>query len=372
MEASHSLHSNEILELVFKYLTKMSSLKKHDDIVSVLADMGRALTNSDRCSVWVVSDDRKLIWTKVAHGIDPIKIPISTGIVGSAIVNNERIVINDAYQDSRFHQDVDKHSGYITKSMIVIPLTDNEGEVIGAFQAINHRDSNRVFDNRDIERLMLASTYAAETLESAKLSQELEDTQKEVIFSMGAIGETRSKETGYHVKRVAEYSKLFAKKIGLSKKEINLIQIASPMHDIGKVAIPDNILNKPGKLTDDEFIVMKKHANLGYAMLNHSSRPILKAAAIIASQHHEKWDGTGYPEGLKGQAIHIYGRITSIADVFDALGSERCYKNAWPDEEIFNLIKSESGKMFDPELVQIFFDNLESFLEIRDSYKDDL
>ena len=205
-----SLNSNEILKLIFHYLTKISALKKHDDIVKVLADMGRALTSADRCSVWVVSDDKQTIWTKVAHGIDTIKIPINSGIVGASIYQKEKIVIDDVYKDHRFNPDIDKQSGYVTKSMIVIPLTDNDGEIIGAFQAINHQGNIDVFDSRDVERLMLASTYAAETLIAAKLSQELEETQKEVIFSMGAIGESRSKETGHHVKRVAEYSKLLA------------------------------------------------------------------------------------------------------------------------------------------------------------------
>jgi HD-GYP domain-containing protein (c-di-GMP phosphodiesterase class II) len=208
------------------------------------------------------------------------------------------------------------------------------------------------------------------TEEIRNLNKEIEDTQKEVVFTMGAIGESRSKETGNHVKRVAEYSKLFALCYGLSEEKAELLKMASPMHDIGKVAIPDSILKKPGKLTKDEFEIMKTHADLGYEMLKYSDRDILKTASIVAYEHHEKWDGTGYPRGLSGEDIHIYGRITALADVFDALGSQRVYKEAWEDERIFTLFKEESGKQFDPKLVDIFFENLDSFLSIREKFKD--
>ena len=205
-----------------------------------------------------------------------------------------------------------------------------------------------------------------------ELKKELEDTQKEIIYTMGAIGEHRSKETGNHVKRVAEYSYLLAIYYGLDKKEAEILKEASPMHDIGKVAIPDSILNKPAKLTKEEFEIMKTHAQLGYEMLKHSKRELLKTAAIVAYEHHEKWDGSGYPRGLKGEEIHIYGRITAVADVFDALGSDRVYKKAWDDEKIFNLFKEERAKHFDPKLIDIFFEHKEEFLHVREKFKDNI
>jgi putative two-component system response regulator len=202
------------------------------------------------------------------------------------------------------------------------------------------------------------------------LTHEIEATQREIVFTMGAIGETRSRETGNHVKRVAEYCYLFATKYGLANSEATLFREASPMHDIGKVGIPDSILNKPGKLDADEWEIMKTHAEIGYDMLKFSERPLLKAAATVALTHHEKFDGSGYPAGTVGEDIHIYGRILALCDVFDALGSDRCYKKAWPDDEIWSLIKDQSGKHFDPALVDIFFDNLDQFLTIRESLRD--
>ena len=202
------------------------------------------------------------------------------------------------------------------------------------------------------------------------LSDEIINTQKEIIYTMGEIAETRSKETGNHVKRVAEYSKILALKLGLSLENAEMLKLASPMHDIGKVGIPDEILNKPGKLTPDEFEIMKTHAQMGYDMLKHSNKPILQAAAIVSKEHHEKYNGKGYPRGLKGEDIHIFARITVVADVFDALGSDRIYKKAWEDEKIFELFNSEKGEHFDPKVITAFFNSLDEIKIIRERFKD--
>lgn len=206
--------------------------------------------------------------------------------------------------------------------------------------------------------------------EIVELHQEMEETQREIIYKMGEIGESRSNETGNHVKRVAEYSKLLGQLYGLDDKQAEILFTASPMHDIGKVGIPDSILNKPGKLTDEEWKIMRTHSTIGYDILKNSKREVLQAAGIVARDHHEKWDGSGYPRNIKGEDIHIYGRITAIADVFDALGSHRCYKEAWEDEKIFQLLKDQKAKHFDPVLIDLFFDNLDKFKAIRDRYTD--
>jgi response regulator RpfG family c-di-GMP phosphodiesterase len=217
----------------------------------------------------------------------------------------------------------------------------------------------------------LVEIYSANVsvaFENIYLNQELESTQKEIIYTMGEITESRSKDTGHHVKRVAEYSRLLALKYELSEKEAEVIRLASPMHDVGKVGIPDAILNKPGPLTEEEFETIKSHANLGYEMLKHSNKEVLNAAAIIAHQHHEKYDGSGYPLGLKGESIHIYGRITAIADVFDALCTDRVYKKAWEMDRVLDLLQSERGRHFDPVIVDLFLSHLDEFLEIKEKY----
>lgn len=206
--------------------------------------------------------------------------------------------------------------------------------------------------------------------DTVNLQTELENTQKEIINKMGEIGESRSKETGLHVKRVAKYSRELALLSGLCEEDANLLYAASPMHDIGKVGVPDYILQKPGPLDDDEWIIMKAHSEAGYNILKDSNRPILKAAAIVSHTHHEKWDGSGYPNTLSGDNIHIFGRITAIVDVFDALGSDRVYKKAWELEKILEFFSREKAKHFDPELVDVFLNNIDRFLSIREKYKD--
>jgi len=207
--------------------------------------------------------------------------------------------------------------------------------------------------------------------ELVHLSKEIEDTQREMLYILGEMGETRSQETGFHVKRVAKYSRLLAQLYGLSEEDATLVYIASPMHDIGKIAIPDAILLKPGKLTEEEFEEMKKHASYGYEIFKSSSRPSLQAAAIIANEHHEKYDGSGYPNGLKGDGIHPFGRIVALADVFDALSTKRVYKDAWPMEKILDFLKEQRTKHFDPKLIDLLLENLDKFLEIKQRYSTD-
>ena len=185
---------------------------------------------------------------------------------------------------------------------------------------------------------------------------------------MGVIEERRSKETKNHTRRVTEYSRLLAIKLGLPDREIELIAAAAPLHDIGKLGVPDEILFKPDKLSEDEFEVMKSHTTIGHLMLSHSERDVLKAAAVIAHQHHEKWDGTGYPRGIKGIDIHVFGRIVGLVDVFDALSYERIYKPAWPLNKVRNLIESEKGRHFDPELADLMLNSIDEFISLGQQY----
>jgi response regulator RpfG family c-di-GMP phosphodiesterase len=173
------------------------------------------------------------------------------------------------------------------------------------------------------------------------------------------------------VKRVAEISKLLALKSGLAREDAEKLKSASPLHDLGKIGIPDSILHKPGKLSEEEWEIMKNHVAIGYDMLKCSQRSVLQCSAIIARDHHEHWDGNGYPRGAREDDIHLLGRITAVADVFDALASRRCHKEPWPLGRIVDYFKSQSGKQFDPALVAILLNNLESVLDIVERYKDD-
>ena len=203
-----------------------------------------------------------------------------------------------------------------------------------------------------------------------KLQKQTLNIQKDMIHVLGEAIETRSGETGNHVKRVAKLSALLAKYRGLSHREIEMIEIISPMHDVGKISVPESILDKPGKLTDQEWEVMKFHTTAGYNLLKSGAGDITNLAAIIANEHHERWDGTGYPNGKVGDEIHLFARITAVADVFDALLSARCYKKPWPLDMVVDLFERECGYQFDPQLTKLLLKHLPEFVAIRDSYPD--
>lgn len=203
-------------------------------------------------------------------------------------------------------------------------------------------------------------------LEKQRIETELEKSQKEMIFVLTELVESVSDETGKHIHRVAEYSRLLAHyHPSISEEDADIIFYASPMHDIGKMAIPSEILHKKGALTEEEFEIMKTHTTVAHTYLKHPSRKLMKAADIIAHEHHEKYNGKGYPRGLKGEEIHIFGRIVAIADVFDALTHKRVYKEKWSVESAVEYIKERSGTQFDPELVELFCANIDEFIVIN-------
>jgi len=200
------------------------------------------------------------------------------------------------------------------------------------------------------------------------LNHEIIDTQRELVTILGEVIENHSKETGNHVKRVAKISRFLGTKIGLSDTDLELLEAASPLHDVGKIGISDKILHKPGKLTSKEFEVIKEHTTIGKEILGTSGRQLLASACSIAYQHHERWDGTGYPNGLKGEKINIFARITMLADIYDALSSRRHYKKAWPEPKVLEYVRNENRKFFDPQLVAVFLENIDEIRAIRTKY----
>jgi putative two-component system response regulator len=200
---------------------------------------------------------------------------------------------------------------------------------------------------------------------------EIREREKELIFRISRAAEFRDPETGAHIQRMAHYSQIIARGLDLSVAQQKLILQAAPMHDVGKIGIPDYILLKPGKLTPEEFEVMKGHARIGYEMLKDSRSEIIQAGAEIAISHHEKYDGSGYPKGLKGKDIPLFGRIVAVADVFDALTSERPYKRAWALEDARKFLEDGRGQHFDPLCVEAFLAGWESALDIHHRFRDD-
>jgi response regulator RpfG family c-di-GMP phosphodiesterase len=217
-------------------------------------------------------------------------------------------------------------------------------------------------------RILLEDRAKLLQQEVEKATKSLVDREHETLQILGKTAEYKDPETASHVARVAKYSKLLAREYGLSQKEQDIIFYAAPFHDLGKVGIEDKILLKPGKLDEDEFKIMKTHAQIGYEILKDSKSEYLQAGAVIALTHHEKWNGSGYPNALTSENIHIFGRIVSIADVFDALTSFRPYKKAWSFEEALKYLDDKSGKDFDPKMVEIFKNKIDEVKEIYNSY----
>lgn len=370
MTEIYGYNSKNILQHILQCISQIAEAKDLDTLLLLLSEMAHRLVPSDRCTIWIYDSERKVLWSKVADGVDRLEMPSTTGVASHALIEGIPFIINDPYNDSRFNHSVDKQTGYHTNNILAIPLKNSDGETVGVFQALNKLDGSE-FSEADLNLLLLVTVYIAREIDAAILREEIEATQREIIYTLAETGEMRSKETGNHVKRVAEYCHFIANEIGLTEREQDIIKISSTLHDIGKIAIPDSVLLKPGILNSEERIIMETHSPLGYEMLKHSTRKILEAAATIAGGHHEKWNGTGYPNQLAGDAIPIFARITAVADVYDALASDRCYKKAWDHNRIIELFKEERGNHFDPILTDVFLDNQSVFQGIINEYKDE-
>lgn len=239
-------------------------------------------------------------------------------------------------------------------------------------RTLNYAQIKHYQDRLANTNILLEEKVQERTAELEKALLQAKKTEYEISARLGKASEYRDIETGMHIKRMSSYSSKLAELIGLNAKEVELVLYASPLHDIGKVGIPDHILQKPGRFTPEEFEIMKGHAILGGKMLEGGDEyPVIRAGRTIALQHHEKFDGSGYPEGLRGEEIHIHARIVAVADVFDALSSERVYKKAFTIEETMKIMKDGRGSHFDPALIDILEENLEIFLEIRAQFPDE-
>jgi response regulator RpfG family c-di-GMP phosphodiesterase len=243
-----------------------------------------------------------------------------------------------------------------------LKIDDNTSNII----YIEHYETLSALDKSLIEMFF---KHSSTRLDNIRLNMDIFETQRSLIEILGDAVEKRYIDDPCHIKRVSKMSYLLATKYGLSEKEAKCLQTVSPMHDLGKIGISDSILLKPGKLTKEEFEVIKTHTSIGYEILKGTDKPTLNHASIVALEHHERWDGNGYPNGLKGEEISVFGRLISVIDVFDALYNKRCYKDAWEIKEIIKYFAKEKAKQFDPEMTELFLENIDEFIQIQKKYQ---
>ncbi len=268
-------------------------------------------------------------------------------------------------------------SNPITKAIPVIfisakgdAINEARGLEIGAVDYITKPISASIVLSRVKTHLALYNQNRALEIQVAEKTKELTETRIEIIRRLGMAAEFRDNETGMHIYRVSEFCKMIALNYGFPEAEAELLLNIAPMHDIGKLGVQDSILQKPGRLTPEEFEVVKQHTIIGAKIIGDHKSDLLKTARIVALEHHEKWDGTGYPYGKSGEDINIFARITAVADVFDALTSKRPYKEAWSIEDALEHIKNQSGKHFDPKVVDAFFKGIREVYQIKERYSE--
>ena len=263
--------------------------------------------------------------------------------------------------------------------MLVIPMKNHESEVIGVLQLVNALDPDTKdvlpFDPDRIDSVASLASQAAVSLTNRQLIEdltgaklEIEEAHLDTVQRLAVVAEYKDEDTAIHIKRMSRYCTVLARGLNLSRREVEIVLHASPMHDVGKIGIPDAILCKPGKLDEGEWEIMKQHTVMGAQILSGSESELIKTGQIIALTHHEKWDGSGYPNGLVKEDIPLLGRVCAVADVFDALTSKRPYKDAFPNEKAFEFLKEGREKHFDKDIVDMFFSCLDEVLAIQEAF----
>ncbi len=345
--------SEDKFQLILRVGQAFNSVIEIDRLFELIASTTSRLLEAERCSIYVVDTEQNTLWTRAAEGENRIAIPIGVGIAGAVAESGEYITVDDAYEDPRFNHEIDRETGYRTKSLIAGPLINNTGEIIGVIQVLNVKKGN--FSIGDEQLLRSLSGFAGNALENALLYDELKTTFHSVLQVLAATIDAKHHYTAGHTARVADYSCGIGREMSLSEDELEILRVAAFLHDYGKIAIRDNVLTKPGKLSDEEYEEMKSHAMKTSEILSkmHFSAGY-KEVPLIAGAHHEKYDGSGYPAKLSNDDIPLGARIMAVADVFDALTSDRDYRKAMKPHEALELIRKEVGTSFDPKVFAAF------------------
>jgi putative two-component system response regulator len=362
-------------------LTQTSAQSQDQLELDTILSEARAATRAEAGSLYlarkgglklvVVQNDRmraEEIATRLLGKVVPISASSLAGftaMTGCAanIADTHRLPPDLPY---RINRDLDAETGYTVRSIMAIPLSRPEGGCVGVLELFNHLDANdnvSPFEEKDLNAIRHLASMAAIALHNMDLQAHLLEAHLNTIMRLAAVAEYRDADTGEHIQRVSRCSEVTAAALGLDPGQVELIKYASPMHDVGKVAIPDAILLKPGDLTPPQRAIMQRHTVVGAEILGDRPDPILVVAREVALTHHERWDGQGYPRGLQGDAIPLSGRIVGLVDVFDAIVSRRCYKQACSLDTALSIIEGDTGSHFDPAVAAAFKGALDNILE---------
>jgi len=381
------------LRLLFELDADLNRIQDVDLLLEEILRGARHMVNADAGSIYLVEGKQlqfrysqnetletkldpgeKLVYSIFSMAID------NHSISGYTALSGETLNIPDAYRLPRelpysFNPQFDRLSHYQTHSILAQPLKTNTGAVVGVLQLINAREPEGAIRTFTDDDEMLVSHFSS----SATMALQRAQLTRTMILRMTRMAELRDpKETGPHVNRVAGYAteiyRRWVSRHGLAGKETDrlsdVFRMASMLHDVGKVGIDDAILKKPGRLDPAEYDLMKTHTLIGASLFQDAQSEFDAMAAEVAATHHERWDGTGYPYRLSGETIPLWGRITAVADVYDALSCHRVYKEAWPEEQVLAEIRSQAGRQFDPTVVECFFEALPNLRQIFERYPD--
>ena len=333
-----------------------------DSLLTIIARQIQQALGADRCTVFLFDEEHNELWSKVALGLEmqEIRFPVDKGLAGHVLTTGETVNIKNAYESEYFNKEIDSKTGYTTRNILCMPIRNLSHQIIGVFQVLNKIEGD--FSQKDEDLLIAIGSSAGIALENANLfnkQKKLIEEQKKLFSSfidtLSASIDARDKITSGHSKRVMMYSGLICRELNLSDNEKEIIRNAALLHDIGKIGIRDSVLQKEGKLTDEEYAHIKEHARLTHNILGkvYISKNF-KDVADIASSHHEKYDGSGYYQGLKGENIPLGGRILAVCDVFDAITSKRHYRDKMEIKDALKIIIEGKGKHFDPDVVDKF------------------
>jgi len=329
------------------------------------------LVENDCLTIKVCQNDIVDLGSIFGQNID-VKMPLNNeSIAGYSALSGNPVLVADVKsiepdKPYSFYPGMDQRSGFETRSVIAVPLKHPEEGIIGVLSLLNPLDG--AFSQWNIETLKHFAVLASVSLANLKMHDALEDAYHDTILRLGLAAEFKDHDTYAHIQRIRHSAKIIARELGCEKEFQETIFHAAAMHDIGKIGVPDSILKKSGELDDEEWHQMKLHTENGAKILADSDSTILKMSADIALCHHEKWNGEGYPNGLKGADIPLAARIVAVADVFDALIHSRCYKSAWEVEDALQLIQNERDKYFDPQVVDAFLTAKEKILKVNKKF----